>query len=126
MAIDIKSILDMVDLPPDQRELFAKKMLEAYSGSYVVDALKYQYASASKPARFPQPETPKWTAYQKLAMRMDWTDKHPFHFLNVVLAADKAKHYVIIVTQVDAVIMEDDSAMFPSDDLVSKIRLMAP
>lgn len=71
------------------------------------------------------PKKPSYSPFQKLAARMDW-DVHPFHHLTVAQSANKETYYIFIVTQTQALTLEDGAALYPSDELVTKIRLLAP
>jgi hypothetical protein len=63
--------------------------------------------------------------YKMLCMRLRITEgqKMPFQQLNTALAGDKV--FVFVVNRDEAVILEDARDLFPSDDLVTQLRLIA-
>lgn len=73
------------------------------------------------------------TVFGKLAVRMGWcgrykdvlepSDVHPgFAFVNVT--EGDTKMFIIIINGDHPTILEDDKGLFPSDALVTKLRLM--
>lgn len=61
-----------------------------------------------------------------IGMRMRWHDhKHPF--TNLVITNTEAGNFLILVVIGEQhTVLEDDKAMFPSDALVTKLRMMTP
>lgn len=61
-----------------------------------------------------------------LAMRLHVTDhtKLPFHYLSTALTNDKV--FVFIIIDGQAVTLSDERAIFPSDALVTQVRLLMP
>lgn len=59
-----------------------------------------------------------------LAGRMRWAEgkRHPFEFLDIHVT-DKVA-LVFIVNDSKPVTLEDDPALFPSDDLITRLRLL--
>lgn len=55
-------------------------------------------------------------------LRLDEGVMHPFEFINLHITDEKA--FVFIVKKGEAVILEDDPSMFPSDKLVASLRLL--
>ena len=71
-----------------------------------------------------------------LAMRMRWTDLtlargdfaivHPFKHIGLCDNHDGSMVLVFIVTSDGHLVIEDEAAMFPSDKLVTKLRVLTP
>lgn len=61
-----------------------------------------------------------------LAMRMRWSDMlaPPFDHISIHWRADHPKAYVFLVHKLEAVTLEDDATLFPSDQLISQLRLL--
>lgn len=60
---------------------------------------------------------------ERLAMRMDWLpESHPFPHMSIHKQDDKV--LVWVVTKEGNLVIEDDAAMYPSDALVTKLRLL--
>ncbi len=71
------------------------------------------------------PRTP--SDLEMLAMRMRWQEgsMHPFHHLAVHSVGEKT--FVWIITKdCQSVVIEDEAAMFPSDKLVTQVRMLQP
>jgi hypothetical protein len=64
----------------------------------------------------------KRTLSEKLECRMDW-DRNPFAHLSI---HQLTEHTVVLFIAVrgEAVVLEDDANLFPSDALVTKLRLL--
>jgi len=68
-----------------------------------------------------------------LAMRMRWDATLfssqgfdiPFHGITLLERADGVV-LILIATATDHVLLEDDGAMFPSDNLITKLRVLTP
>lgn len=70
-----------------------------------------------------------------LAMRMRWHRQHhtrhaeyghPFKSLGVASNHDDSLALVFVVTHTGHVLLEDDMNMYPSDNLITKLRLLTP
>lgn len=61
---------------------------------------------------------------QMLAMRLRFVpgERYPFEFINC--HRNDTKAFVFVVKNGQAVTLEDDGNMFPSDELVAKLRLL--
>lgn len=71
-----------------------------------------------------RPPEKRWSLYVKLAMRLNLPEGETFGFDNLNICEAPNKVFVFIVMGDDAVILEDEPSMFPSDRLVAKIRLL--
>ena len=62
---------------------------------------------------------------QMIAMRMRWLDGQtiPFNFIQAYVT-DEVAAVFIVDTHDKAVTIEDDPSLFPSDELIGKLRLM--
>jgi hypothetical protein len=71
-----------------------------------------------------QPSGYSMTLEQMIAMRLHIKEGHamPFEFLRAHRTTDRV--YVFIVDKEQAVTLEDDHGLFPSDALITKLRLM--
>jgi hypothetical protein len=71
-----------------------------------------------------QPFGYSMTLEQMIAMRLHIKEGHamPFEFLRAHRTTDRV--YVFIVDKEQAVTLEDDHGLFPSDALITKLRLM--
>jgi len=67
--------------------------------------------------------TDNWRLYA-LAMRLRVREGHklPFQHLSTALAGDKV--FVFVVVKDQAVTLEDDHLLFPSDTLITQLRLL--
>lgn len=106
-----------------------KAMYEAmYSG--VFDGPLSGYPVRAKPKRFKQITMQGNTgltedmAFQLLAgrLRVGEGAVWPFAHLSMHIAQDKS--YLFVVAKGGPVMLEDDTHMFPSDDLIGKLRLL--
>ena len=68
-----------------------------------------------------------------LAMRMRWEksyahmdNAYPTPFLDVVVSQRPGTVLVMIVMNEEHLVLEDDELMFPSDKLITKIRMLTP
>lgn len=63
-----------------------------------------------------------------LAMRMRWTTGFPYGsgLLDIHVSGLKTKVLVFVVINEDYVVLEDDVNLFPSDNLITKLRAMLP
>jgi hypothetical protein len=66
------------------------------------------------------------TSFEMLAMRMRWIggSSHPFESVITHVVGDKAFVWIITKDKFDSVVLEDDAAMYPSDTLITQIRLL--
>lgn len=73
------------------------------------------------------PSTPRVYTYQnKMEMRMGWQPGHVpsvFAFVEYRMVGDKAFMW-ILTNDGQSIVLEDDAALFPSDVLITKVRLM--
>jgi hypothetical protein len=67
---------------------------------------------------------PPHSLYEMLSMRMRWTGgDNPFTHVDIQTAGEKA--FVWIITKdAQSVVLEDEAAMFPSDKLITQIRML--
>ena len=75
---------------------------------------------------------------QMLAMRMRWAVSnvfatqfpmrvsHPFKSIGCATNHDGTKVLTFVVTHTDYCVIEDDAEMFPSDNLITKLRVLTP
>lgn len=65
-------------------------------------------------------------AMNMLRMRMRWNGYYKgFIYINAIVCSEKA-HVIIITQDQKQVVLEDDPNLFPSDTLVTSIRMIAP
>lgn len=64
------------------------------------------------------------TPEQMLAMRMRWSpmERYPLDHISMYIAKDKA--FIFVVKDGSHVTIEDDAALFPSDALITQLRLL--
>lgn len=81
------------------------------------DALIYGMSASA-------PKVMKWGPKDKIAMRMGWIEGHriPFDFLECYVTDSKA--IVFIVNKAQHLTIEDDPGLFPSDSLITQLRLI--
>jgi hypothetical protein len=66
---------------------------------------------------------PLHSLYDMLSMRMRWVEKPPFYHVDIKTAGEKT--FVWIITEdAQSVVLEDEAAMYPSDKLVTQIRML--
>jgi hypothetical protein len=67
---------------------------------------------------------PPHSLYEMLSMRMRWVGvDNPFTHVDIQTAGEKA--FVWIITKdAQSVVLEDEAAMFPSDKLITQIRML--
>lgn len=72
--------------------------------------------------------TPNWSPLQMIMVRLAGVGapvggyKHDFQFLSAHIGSDKA--FVFIVHNEQAVTLEDDRGLFPSDRLITQLRTL--
>jgi hypothetical protein len=89
-----------------------------------VNSGKWAPSPLPPPISKPQIETASWRhSAIGTRLRLDVGEKLPFDELETALGDDKV--YVMIVTNGKGVMLEDDRALFPSDTLVTQLRLLA-
>lgn len=87
--------------------------------SHTADAFKYGAASGQGRRRAPP------TPWDKLSTRMEWTtDVAPLP-LKVTLTQDGGYVFCMAVINGEAVVLKDDEHMWPSDQTVTQLRMLA-
>lgn len=90
-----------------------------------IEELKHQHATAmaasTRVSGYPAPSN-----LDKLSMRMGWYGSRIKTFQNINIVALPGKVLVWAITKDDlqSVVIEDDPIMFPSDTLVTQLRLL--
>lgn len=96
-----------------------------------------QAAGAAAPSHMHQfaqavqvtPVNQRWSEqnlYDMLSSRMGWNVAHTFPFKRLVsYKVTDDKVVIFIVTKNDALMLEDDAFLYPSDALVTQVRLLA-
>lgn len=57
-----------------------------------------------------------------MRLRLQHTDWFPYQYLSTALTGDKV--FVFVVQDGQPVVLEDDATMFPSDALITQLRLL--
>lgn len=85
-----------------------------------IEELKHQQAAAEA-SRYPVPSN-----LDKLSMRMGWRGSHikTFQHIDIVALPTKVMVWAITKDDFQSIVIEDDSSMFPSDTLVTQLRLL--
>lgn len=86
-----------------------------------IEELKHQQAAAERAPSYPMPSN-----LDKLSMRMGWHGSRIKTFQHIDIVALPTKVMVWAITKGDfqSVVIEDDLSMFPSDTLVTQLRLL--
>ena len=86
-----------------------------------IEELKHQQAAAERSPSYPMPSN-----LDKLSMRMGWHGSRIKTFQHIDIVALPTKVLVWAITNGDfqSVVIEDDPSMFPSDTLVTQLRLL--
>lgn len=72
----------------------------------------------------PTAKGPRWDDYEKLAMRMGWELGQPFDSLHIARKKSDNTVVLFIMSNSQPVTLEDDAALFPSDSLISRLKLL--
>ena len=86
------------------------------------------YAQASNEYREAvfNPNSQRLSPYGMIVMRMRWVNGQQIPFAHMSVATRQDVVYVFVVTDTSYVVLEDDPNMFPSDKLVTALRLLTP
>lgn len=89
-----------------------------YAGGSVGDGISTRHDAYNNKDTFGM------NALAQLAMRLRWKEYEapPFNFINVYLSDTSA--FIFIAHKGQAIVLEDDPVLYPSDTLVTKIRVL--
>lgn len=103
------------------------KIVPAHLVVAVRSEIKYRYGARPMPSPQASNSIPSrvYTYQEKMEMRMGWQPgKHkPFVFVEYRGVLDKAFMW-ILTSDAQSVVLEDDHALFPSDKLITQVRLL--
>jgi hypothetical protein len=105
--------------------LLNKAEEDALTGAEIMRRVQAHNLMMNTPSVYATTSTRQWSSREKILMRLDMPDGYHigFHHLDAVRLNDE-KMVIFVVTDGKHCTIEDDAHLFPSDTLITQLRIL--